>query len=176
MELEEALQKIKDLETQVTEIEGKHKDELTTLKATHDKEAQISYNKGFDKAKNASKDEMEKGFISKDEVQKMMKDQSDESNIKLELSKAGVKNVDKAFKLIDDKESFNIESFKEDNKDILVFKEDDNKDDKNNKDDKDHQQMKNNKDDKVEMTAESYANMSNEERSKVSIADKLALV
>lgn len=172
MELEEALQRIKDLETEATTLAGTHEDAIKALNDTHKTELQVNYNKGFDKAKNASKEDIEKGFVSKDEVEKMLKEQTDESNIKLELSKAGVKNVEKAFKLIDEKDGFKIDDFKKDNDFLFPSEKDDDKKD----DDKENPEMKNNTEEKSELTAESYSKMSKEEQAKVSTTDKLGLL
>lgn len=172
MELEEALQRIRDLETEATTLAGTHKDAITALNDTHKTELQVNYNKGFDKAKNASKEDIEKGFVSKDEVEKMLKEQTDESNIKLELSKAGVKNVEKAFKLIDERDGFKIDDFKKDNDFLFPSEKDDDKKD----DDKENPEMKNNTEEKSELTAESYSKMSKEEQAKVSTTDKLGLL
>ena len=178
MTLEEAQNKIKELEGEIADLGDSHKSELDKLGTDHaealKKETQISYNKGFDKAKNASKEDIEKGYVSKDEVQKMMDANTREADIKLELTKSGVKNVDKAFKLIENKEDFKIDDFKKDNDFLFPSEKGDGKDDQQPP--KDKQQMRNNKDDKVELNAETYAQMSDEEREEIPIEDKFNLL
>ena len=177
MELEDALKRIKELEGNVTDLTGKHDEAIKALKSTHEKELQINYNKGFDKAKNASEDKIEKSFISKDEVQKMLADAKADSNIEIELTKAGVKNVAKAVKLIDNKDEFDLTKFKEENDFLFDDKKDNKEEDKKSNDPKPPANVtKNNENHKETMTAESYAQMSDEERGKVSTADKLALL
>ena len=175
MELEEALKVIEDLKTEATAIAGKHNDELTTLKATHDKELQVNYNKGFDKAKNASKEDIEKGFISKDEVTKMLSDAKSSSDIEIALATAGVKDVKKAMKLIDDKENFDVKKFQEEND--FMFKGEKKSDDEKSDETKPPKNiMKNNDQSKEDMNAETYSKMSDDARSKIPLGDKFALL
>jgi len=185
MELEEALALI---ETQKTEIQGlkdTSKTALDDLTKTHEKAIQVSYNKGFDKAKNASKDEVKDGYIKKEDVEEMLSKRDKSFSLQTALTKMGVKNPKRAMKSIDEddlatigSEDFNEEGFKKKYGEDIVFTSS-KKEEEEEGDDKKQTPSnltKNNKEAKTGLTAEKYAGMSKSERAKISTADKLALL
>ena len=179
MELEEALALI---ETQKTEIQGLKdtgKTALDDLTKTHEKALQVSYNKGFDKAKNASKDEVKDGYIKKEDVEEMLSKRDTNFSLQTALTKMGVKNPKRAMKSIDEddlatigSEGFDEEGFKKKYGEDIVFTTSSNEEEHK----KPSNFTKNNKEVKTGLTAESYAEMSATERAKISTADKLALL
>ena len=182
MELEEALALI---ETQKTEIQGlkdTNKTALDDLTKTHEKAIQVSYNKGFDKAKNASKDEVKDGYIKKEDVEEMLSKRDKNFSLQTALTKMGIKNPKRAIKSIDEddlatigSEDFNEEDFrKKYSEDIVFTTSSQEEEEESNKNSSNF--TKNNKKVKTGLTAESYAGMSATERAKISTADKLALL
>lgn len=183
MELEEALALIETQKGQLADLKATNDKAVSDLTATHEKALQVSYNKGFDKAKNASEKDINDGYIKKEDVDKMLNDREKGFNTEKALLKMGVKNPKRALKAIEEddlatigEEGFNEEDFKKKYGDDIVFttssKEEDldplNKDSKNI--------TKNNEKPNEGLTAEKYADMSKADRDKVSTADKLALL
>jgi len=183
MDLEEALALI---ETQKTEIQGlkdTHQTALNDLTKTHEKAIQVSYNKGFDKAKNASKDEVKDGYIKKEEVEAMLLEKENLFKRKSTLSKMGVKNPERALKIIDEEDLalFGSEDFKEDDfkkkyGEDIVFSTSSQKEEEGGEKKPPSNITKNNQKPNTGLTAEKYADMSDTERAKISTADKLALL
>lgn len=184
MELEEALALIK---TQASEIEGlkeSNKTALGDLTTTHEKALQVSYNKGFDKAKNASATEMQDGYIKKEDVEAMLSEREKSANTELALTRLGVKNPKRAMKVIDDEDlalmggnDFKEDDFKKKYSEDIVFSKASEKEKEEEFKQSPSNFTKNNKD-KVNtgLTAEAYEAMSPSARAKIPVADKLALL
>ena len=183
MELEEALAKIEELNTEVAGLkENAGKIPAEELKKIEQK----AYNQGYDKAKNAYeaqindlKKETGEKYVQKEEVEKMLTERERAFKTQKELLKMGIKNPEKAMKIIDDEdlETFGTEAFKEEdfkNKygDVLVFKKEESTPPEPNK-----PFTKNNTQPRApKLTAEEYAKMSAEERAKVPKEDRDALL
>ncbi|MCK5743961.1 MAG: hypothetical protein KAH30_04430 [Caldisericia bacterium] len=181
MTLEEAQTKITELTDQLKDRDGKiveftknagkqlSEDDLEKIRQKAD-------NQGFDRAKKQFETE-KKDFISKGDVDKMLEDRDHLFATKTELLKMGVKNVDKAIKVIDedDLESFGTADFKSDDfktkyEDSIVFGEAGGK--------PPHKPFtKDNKKPPHEtVTADNYDQLSEKERNNMSDEDKLALI
>ncbi len=184
MTLEEALKKIEELNGLIDSNKAKAledtKTQLSEQAKTHDKAIQLAHNKGYDSAKGKFETDKD-GFIKKEDVDKMLSDRDTTYSRQSTLSKMGVKNPKRALKLIDedDLKSFGTEDFKEEDfikkyGDDIVFngKKEEEGEKKNNP----SNFMKNNDKQKEGLTAEKFEAMSSEERSKLSTAQKLALL
>jgi hypothetical protein len=182
MELEEALALIDTQKTELQGLKDTHTTALGDLTKTHEKAIQVSYNKGFDKAKNASKDEVKDGYVKKEDVEEMLSKRDKNFSLQTALTKMGVKNPKRAMKSIDDddlstigSEGFDEEGFKKKYGEDIVFTSSQKEEEGEHKK-KPSNFTKNNKKVKTGLTAESYAEMSDTERAKISTADKLALL
>lgn len=175
------------LEEQVTALEA----EVVTLKETnaglvtsngefetankdHEKAIQVAYNKGFDKSKNASEENL-KGFINKDDVEAMLSKRDKAHNTQTALLKMGVSNPKRAMKMIDEddlgafgSDDFDIEKFKAKYSTDIVFKSEGGSNHK--------PALKQNTNTDKALTAETYAEMSQEDRSKVSKEERAKLL
>ncbi len=179
MTLEEALSKITDLETVIAEnkntIAGLEENAGKVLSEDDLKKLeQKSYNTGFDKAKNQFESD-KKDMIGKDDVEKMLNDRDLVYKTKTELLKMGVKNPDKALKMIDESdlqgfggEDFKADEFKSKYEDSIVFKSEGGT--------PPVVMTKNNNTPKEKMTAETYAGLSADERKAVSREERQALM
>jgi len=184
MELEEALALIETQKTEIAGLKDTHQTALSDLTKTHEKAVQVSYNKGFDKAKNASKDEVKDGYIKKEEVEAMLLEKDNLFKRKSTLSKMGVKNPERALKIIDEEDLalFGSEDFKEDDfkkkygEDIVFSTSSQKEEDEGDEKKPPSNITKNNQKPRTGLTAEKYAEMSDTERAKISTADKLALL
>ncbi len=179
MTLEEAQAKITALETTITEKDTKIvglEDNAKTLvtKEDYDKAIQKADNQGYDRGKTTS-DKSKEGFISKEDVDQMLSDRDILSNRKMILSKLGVKSPNKALGFIDNDDlellgtdGFNEDDFKKKYDEDIVF----------GNATKQHIPItKNNSTPpKAKLTAETYSDMSPQERSKVSQSDRAALL
>ena len=185
MNLEEALAEIETLKTENSELKDSHKTALSDLTKTHDKALQVQYNKGFDKAKNASENDIKDGYMKKEDVEKMLSDNSAKASVQIALTKLGVKNPKRAMKLIDEEDlatmnsdDFNEEDFKKKYSEDLNFTPSKKEDELEEEEVKTTPSniSKNNKKPKAELSADKYAEMPKSERDKISVADKLALL
>ena len=165
MTLEEALAEIEKQKETIAELQknaGKNKglseDELKKIE-------QKAYNQGFDKAKNQFESEKE-GLLKREDVEKMLSEKDNLYKAKSTLKELGIKNPDRALKLIDEDDMKNItaDDFKADDfqkkyGDVLVFG--DSK--------KTHTPItiENKHQEKTRVTAEDYAKMSASEKAKV---------
>jgi len=183
MDLEQALAEIARLKGEATKVADTNKTALTEAlkkaKEESDKALQVSYNKGFDKAKNASEEDKKNGYVSKEDVDKLLADRDTAFSRQSALRDLGIKNPKKAMKLIDEddlaslgSEDFKSEDFVKKYGEDIVFT----KQGENNQQQQRQQHTKNNEQQKEGLTAEKYEAMSTEERAKVSTADKLALL
>jgi len=182
MTLEEALALIETQKTEIQSIKDTSQTALDDLTKTHKTETQVSYNKGFDKAKNASKDEVKDGYIKKEDVEKMLSERDTNSTLQIALTKMGVKNPKRAMKSIDEEDlakinsaDFKEEDFREKYGEDIVFSAAAKKEEEETKPPASNF-TKNNKNANTGLTAEKYAGMSATERAKISTADKLALL
>jgi len=131
------------------------------------------YNKGFDAARNKLEED-KKNYLLKDDVDKMLAERDKKFSVKTALMKMGIKSPDKALKVIEEDdyeafgtEEFKVEDFKSKYEDVLVFA----------KESGGHKNItKNNKIPEQKITSSTYASMSASEKSKMSAADKLALL
>jgi len=185
MELEEALQVIETLKgenaTLKTENEGLNT-KLTDTASAHEKELQASFNKGYDKAKNKFEGEVGDGYIKKEDVEKMLSERERGHTVEKELLRLGVKNPDRAAKLIDEEdllkfggEDFNEEDFMKKYGDDIVFAKPSGEE-ANGPKDAPSNFTKNNDKQEQPLTAESYAELSPAEQAKIPMAEKLALL
>lgn len=180
MELQEALDKIKELEGKLDGVSDKQatavKEATDKLGKEHKTALQVQYNKGFDASTNKHKDDKE-GFISKEDVDKMLSDRDTSFSRQSALKSLGIKNPKNAMKIISDDDlatlgskDFKEEDFKKKYGDDIVFTS------QKEEAKKPSNFTKNNTKVKTDMTAASYAEMSTSERAKISTADKLALL
>lgn len=185
MELEEALARIAELEGQIETLGTDHTTAINDLTKAHGKEVQKSYNQGFDKAKNASKEEVKDGYVKKEDVDEMLNKRDLAYKRTSLLSKMGVKNPKRALKSIDDEdlesmtgEDFDEEKFRDKYGEDFVFSSSQELKKEVKKEVKKTPSniTKNNKHQKAELTAESYADLSPEDRAKISTAEKLRLL
>lgn len=183
MDLEEAQARITELEGEISTLTDTHTTALSDLTATHDKAIQKSYNQGFDKAKNASKDEVKDGYVKKEDVEDMLSKRDLSHKRQSLLSKMGIKNPSRAMKSIDEddlttlgSEDFDEEKFRAKYEGDFVFSGDKKDGEKPPKKSPSNFTKNNQNNQKAELTAESYNEMSAEEQAKVSTAEKLALL
>ena len=179
--LEEAELKIKELNDEITTrdttiAEMKTVAEKSTSSEDIKKAEQKAYTSGFNKAKNQADDD-KKDFISKADVDDMLSKRDNSFKTQKALLAMGIKNPEKAMKLIDedDLKSFNAEDFKAEDfkskyEDVLVFKGEDKS--------PEHKPFtkNNNKPTTPKLTAEDYANMSELDRKKLSNDERSELL
>jgi len=194
MTLEEALKKIAELESnlkavsdnQATALKEATDKQKLDLEEAHKKELQISFNKGFDKSKNASTEDIKNGYVSNDKLEEILlkRDEEAKANLTKERKQAtaretllslGAKNPSRAMKLIDEAdldtfgaEDFDREKFMDKYKDDIVFKAGDNNNNANF--------MKNNKEAKKVLSLDEYAGLPKAERMAMSKEDREKIV
>ncbi|RLA68950.1 MAG: hypothetical protein DRG09_06905 [Epsilonproteobacteria bacterium] len=179
MTLEEALVKITSLEGEITtqkvSIAELSKNAGKLSDEDQKKIEQKAYNQGFDKAKNQFEGE-KKDLLKKEDVEKLLSERDHLFKIKTDLREMGVKNADRAMKMIDedDLKSFGTDEFKTDDfktkyGDVLIFAKDGSNPPKViTKDNKLPDQKK--------VTSDSYGDLSPTEKAKMSPDEKLALL
>ena len=182
MTIEEAQAKIKELTDALEAKDGKlaelQENAGKVSKEELEKIEQRAYNKGFDKAKNQFTEE-KKGYVSKDEVEQLLSARDKAFKTQRELLKMGIKNPERAMKIIDEDDlakfgtdDFKVDDFKSKYSDVLVFKAEDNTPPPSNK-----PFTKNNSTPATKkLTAEEYAEMSKEERAKLSNEERAELL
>ena len=188
MDLEQALAEIENLKGLIVEAEttatATMKTALEEQKTANEKALQVQYNKGYDASKNKFEGEKE-GFISKEDVDKMLNDRAEEAQLLLQKEKQlstvretllsmGAKNPSRSLKIIDEEDynkigtdEFSPSDFVEKYKEDIVFKAQGERTPQNF--------MKNNGEANKKLTLAEYAELPTADRMKISKEERAAL-